>query len=79
MRPFIVEAFDEVIELGLLLQEVAAGRLGGLELQGEMHALMASVLLRMAWLDALDLDAEPEPPYRLAPQARAQPTVNRRR
>ena len=45
MRPFIVEAFDEVIELGLLLEKVAAGRLGGLELQGEMHAVMASVLL----------------------------------
>ena len=64
MRPLVVEALDEVIELGLLLQEVAAGRLGGFELQGQMHALMAAVLLRMAWFDALDLDAEPQPPDR---------------
>ena len=34
VRPLIVEAFDEVIELGLLLEEVAAGRLGGLEREG---------------------------------------------
>ena len=62
MGPLVVVAVDEVVELGLLLQEVAAGRLGGLELQGQMHALMAAVLLRMAGLDALDFDAEPEPP-----------------
>jgi len=29
----------------MLLEEVVADRLSGLELQGEMHALMASVLL----------------------------------
>ena len=57
-------AVDEVVELGLLLQEVAAGRLGGLHLQGQMHALVAAVLLRATWLDALDLDSEPEPPDR---------------
>ena len=32
MRPLIVIAVDEVIELGLLLQEVAGGWLGGLQL-----------------------------------------------
>jgi hypothetical protein len=43
-------------------QEVAASRLGGLHLQGQMHALVAAVLLRATGLDALDLDSEPEPP-----------------
>ncbi len=70
MGSFIVEAFDEVIELGLLLEEVAAGRLGGLKLQSEVHAFMAAVLLRMARLDALDLDAEAEPPDRELAEAK---------
>ena len=64
MRPLVVVAVNEVVELGLLLKEVAAGWLGGLELQCQMHALMAAVLLRVAGLDALELDAEPEPPDR---------------
>src|ERR1041384_6782540 len=64
MRPLVVVAIDEVIELALLLQEVAGCRLGGLELQGQMHALMATVLLRMTRFDPFDLDAEPEPPDR---------------
>jgi hypothetical protein len=40
------------------------GRSGGLDLQGEVHAFMAAVLLGMIRLDALDVDAEPQPPDR---------------
>jgi len=43
VRPLIVVAVDEVIEFRLLLQEVVAGRLGGLQLQGQMHAFMAAL------------------------------------
>ena len=42
------------------------GRAGRLLSQGHMHALMAAVLLRLAGMDPLDLNAEPEPPYRQA-------------
>jgi hypothetical protein len=37
VRTFIVVTFDELIELCLLLQEVLAGWLGGIERQGEMR------------------------------------------
>ena len=43
----------------LLLEEVLGGGLGRILLEREMHALMASVLLRMTGLDALE--AYPEP------------------
>lgn len=61
MGPLGVELLDEVVEVGLLLQEIGAGRLGCLKFQCQMHALMAAVLLRVARLDALDVDTEPEP------------------
>ncbi len=64
MRPLGVEFLDEGIEAGLLLQEIHAWRAGGFALEGAMHALMASVLLRAAWLDALDVDAQAQPPDR---------------
>ncbi len=57
MRAFVVVAVDEVVELGLLLQEVQGRRFGGFLLQGQVHALVAAVLLGMAGLDALDADA----------------------
>src|SRR5689334_14529833 len=62
MRPFVIELGHEFIEAGLLLKAVCACGPGCLFLQGQMHPLMASILLRMAGLDALDLDAEPQPP-----------------
>jgi len=57
-----MELLDEVIELGLLLEEVGAGGAGGLLLEGERHAFMTAVLLRMASLDALDADTQSQPP-----------------
>jgi hypothetical protein len=47
---------DELIEAALLLQEVEGCRLGSFLLQGEVHALVPAVLLRVARLDALDAD-----------------------
>ena len=64
MRPFGIELVHEVVEAGLLLQAVHAWRAGGFLLQGQMHAFMAAVLLRLAGLDALDGDAEAQPPDR---------------
>jgi hypothetical protein len=54
----VVEDLDEVIEAGLLLQEVGGGRLGSFFLQSEVHAFVTTVLLRMARLDAFDANAE---------------------
>ena len=64
MWPFLIEFAEEGIEAVLLLQAVVAWRSRGLGLEREVHALVAAVLLRVAWLDALDLDGEPEPPER---------------
>ena len=58
VRAFVVEDVDKFVKAGLLLQEVARGRLGGFFLQGEVHAFMAAVLLGMAGLDAFDANAE---------------------
>jgi hypothetical protein len=62
--PLCVELVAEGVEAGLLLQAVRAWRAGCFLFEGEMHALVAAVLLRLSGLDALDRDAEPEPPHR---------------
>jgi hypothetical protein len=64
MGPLLIEDADELIEAGLLLQEVPGRRLGGFLLQRQMHALMPTVLLGMARLDALDVDPQAQPPNR---------------
>ena len=47
-----------LVEAGLLLKEIPSGGFGGFFFQSEVHAFMATVLLRMARLDALDADPE---------------------
>src|SRR5690242_1848399 len=64
MRALGVELAQEGIEAFLLLQAVGAWRPSRLLFEGEMHAFVPTVLLRMAWLDALDGNAKPEPPDR---------------
>ena len=64
MRSLIVVNPDEVIEALLLLQEVERGGLGGFILERQVHALVASILLRMSRLDALNVDAQSQPPHR---------------
>ena len=53
---------DEVLEFGLLLEEIGTGWLGGGLFEGQMHPFMATVLFRVAWLDSLDGDAQSQPP-----------------
>ena len=62
VRPTAIVSLDEGVEPGLLLEHVGGGRLGGFGLQGEVHAFVPAVLLRMAGLDVLDVDAEAESP-----------------
>jgi len=63
VRAFVVVAVEELIEAFLLLEQVLRGRLGGFLLQGQVHPLVAAVSLRMPGLDALDRDAQAQPPY----------------
>src|SRR2546430_226042 len=64
VRPLVVEDLDELVEPSLLLQKIGSRRLGGFSLQGQMHALMAAVLLRMTRLDPFNANTQPEPPDR---------------
>jgi hypothetical protein len=80
----VVVAVHEIIELGPLLQEVLRCGLSRFFLQGQVHALVTTILLWMAGLDALDLNAESQPPdgelgrlARLQPQQLVEQPVQR--
>src|SRR5262245_26159781 len=65
----VVVLLDERIESRLLLQHVRRRRLGRFALERQMHPLVAAVLLWLPWLNALNLDAEPQPPHRQPAEA----------
>ena len=64
MWAFVVELVHEGLETSLLLQAILLWWSGSLLLQGQVHALVSAVLLRVARLDALDGNAEAQPPDR---------------
>jgi hypothetical protein len=64
MWALVIELAHEIIEARLLLETIEAWRACGFLLQGEVHALVAAVLLRPAGLDAFDSNAEAQPPHR---------------
>ncbi len=58
LTPILVVVVDEVIEARLLYEEVLSSGPGGFFLQGQVHTLVAAILLGMPWLDAFDIDAQ---------------------
>ena len=64
MRALVIKLFQEGIKLGLLLEQIRAGWACGFLFQGQVHALMPTVLLRMTRPDAFDTDAQAQPPHR---------------
>jgi len=63
VRALEVAAVHEVIKSGLLLQEVSASGPSGFLLQRQVHALVATVLLGIGGLNALDADARAQPTF----------------
>src|SRR6202022_4120064 len=59
---FVVEDVDRLVEACLSLQEIPCSGFGGFFFQGEMHAFVTTVLLRVGRLDAFNANAEPQPP-----------------
>jgi len=72
MGAVLVVQVPELVEGTLLPSERPPGRRTRGDLEREVHALVASVLLRLAGVDALDPDAQLRPPHgqlRQAPRA----------
>ncbi len=57
MGPFVIEFLQEGVEPGLLLLDVGARWASGFFLEGEVHAFMTTVLLRMTGPNPLNGDA----------------------
>src|SRR5580704_1706333 len=64
MRPNLVELFLETEKRHLLPPQIPLRWSCGLLFQRLMHTLVASVLLRLAWLDPFMPDAQSQPQHR---------------
>ena len=64
MRTLVVEGCAEAIELLLLCRQCPSWRFRRIFLQRAVHPFVPTVLLRLAWLDALLEDAELGPAER---------------
>jgi len=60
--PLIVEFIAEPVEATLLSGHAAGRRPSRLGFESSMHAFVAPVLLRLAWLDELGEDSQANPP-----------------
>src|SRR6056297_629942 len=63
MRSHFIEALFPAVEALLLRRTVSAGRSTAFILQGPVHALVRSVVLRFAGTGKLDLDPLSDPPH----------------
>jgi len=70
VRAILVELFDEIVELALLLKTIETRRPCRFLLEREMHPFVPSILLGMTRPDPLDADAQTKPPDRKAAQSR---------
>src|SRR5688500_10970956 len=78
MRPLLVVLPAKGVETPLLSPRVGGRWAGGCALEGAVHALVAGVVLRLAWPDSLVLNAQPNPPHRQRAQS-VQPGGRKRR
>ena len=61
MRPLMVELVAEAIHPRLLASLIRRRGRHRLGLEGSVHALVTPVLLRISWLDALQLNPQSQP------------------
>lgn len=62
MRSFKVEALFKRIKSFLLLKVIAPCWFCRLKFESPMHSLMATILLRIAWFNSLQPNAQTDPP-----------------
>ena len=76
MRTHLIEFTAHPIEATLLRCRRGRGRRGRFLLQRQMESLMSPVLLRVPWINPIELDAQLEPPHRQVRQLRGPVVAN---